>query len=436
MPHRLPAKRGPAIGLRASTASGGTSSRRWQTAIACFALMTGGRKWHANGNKVEPGCQLSISAAYFRRLAPRGGRTNFLHFSHQSIPRPSSHRRRSPLSALRSSSHPFRFSAFQVSGFRFQLSAYQHFSISACRHVSVSACQRVNLLAPIFLPISDFPFPNFRFQLFSFSAFQLFSISPLASTAFRARPDSALPAHWHASSCVFARETNATTPPPDPDHRPGYDFPRPGHRPPPLPRAHLARRRAWPSPTVTPRACVPCPARHRRHPVRPVRTCPGLSLRCRRRVHRCCHTRRAFLWARRRHAHAHARASSHPRAAEARPAPTRAPNPRRRPLHAQNHLTAQVPPTPNPRLSPVARQLLAYLSAHPDAQDTLEGIAEWWLLEQRISQVITEVKKGLAELVAHRLVLEAKGRDDRVHYRLDPKNRRAVDQHLRHKQAE
>jgi hypothetical protein len=77
-------------------------------------------------------------------------------------------------------------------------------------------------------------------------------------------------------------------------------------------------------------------------------------------------------------------------------------------------------------LGPLALQIMAYLSTHRDAQDTVEGIAEWWLLEQRIRNVITEVKKALAELVAHGLVLERKGRDGRVRYRLNPRKQRTA----------
>lgn len=72
------------------------------------------------------------------------------------------------------------------------------------------------------------------------------------------------------------------------------------------------------------------------------------------------------------------------------------------------------------RLSPVALQILQYLEAHRDARDTLEGIAEWWLLEQRIRQVIVEVKQAMAELLEQGLVRESIGRDGRVHYQIDP----------------
>jgi len=88
------------------------------------------------------------------------------------------------------------------------------------------------------------------------------------------------------------------------------------------------------------------------------------------------------------------------------------------------------------RLGPVALQILSYLSTHRDAQDTVEGIAEWWLMEQRIRCMIREVKQALAELVSQGLVLERGGRDGRVHYRLNPRKQRTVAQHLKENVSE
>jgi hypothetical protein len=82
------------------------------------------------------------------------------------------------------------------------------------------------------------------------------------------------------------------------------------------------------------------------------------------------------------------------------------------------------------RLGPVALQILSYLSRHPDAQDTVEGIAEWWMLEQRIRLVINEVKKALAELVGQGMLIERTGSDRRVHYRLNPRKKGTITCHL------
>jgi len=69
--------------------------------------------------------------------------------------------------------------------------------------------------------------------------------------------------------------------------------------------------------------------------------------------------------------------------------------------------------------SHIAQAILAYLAEHPDAQDTLAGIAEWWLLEQQIKTQTATVKQALAELVSGELILERKGKDSLVHYRIN-----------------
>lgn len=68
--------------------------------------------------------------------------------------------------------------------------------------------------------------------------------------------------------------------------------------------------------------------------------------------------------------------------------------------------------------SQIAYKILAYLAEHPEAQDTLEGIVEWWLLEQQIKHQTAKVKKVLTELVAEGLILERKG-DLRTYYRIN-----------------
>lgn len=69
--------------------------------------------------------------------------------------------------------------------------------------------------------------------------------------------------------------------------------------------------------------------------------------------------------------------------------------------------------------SRIAHNVLTYLAEHPDSQDTLEGIVEWWLLEQEIKHQTVLVREVLAELVARGLVLERKGTDARVRYHVN-----------------
>ena len=71
--------------------------------------------------------------------------------------------------------------------------------------------------------------------------------------------------------------------------------------------------------------------------------------------------------------------------------------------------------------SEIAREILGYLVKHPGAQDTLEGITQWWIPEQRIRTQIGNVKKAIAELVAQKFVIERKGKDSRTHYRINPR---------------
>lgn len=66
--------------------------------------------------------------------------------------------------------------------------------------------------------------------------------------------------------------------------------------------------------------------------------------------------------------------------------------------------------------SEMVRDVLTYLVNNPDAQDTLEGIAEWWLLERKIESRAAKVKEVLAELVAKGLILERRGSDSRLRY--------------------
>ena len=54
----------------------------------------------------------------------------------------------------------------------------------------------------------------------------------------------------------------------------------------------------------------------------------------------------------------------------------------------------------------IARDILAYLAEHPDAQDTLKGIAEWWLSEPAATQNIALVEEALADLVEREWVIE------------------------------
>lgn len=69
--------------------------------------------------------------------------------------------------------------------------------------------------------------------------------------------------------------------------------------------------------------------------------------------------------------------------------------------------------------SQITYKILAYLTKHPDAQDTLEGIVEWWLLEQKIERETEKVKEALAELIGKGLILERRDGDSRSFYKIN-----------------
>jgi hypothetical protein len=72
-----------------------------------------------------------------------------------------------------------------------------------------------------------------------------------------------------------------------------------------------------------------------------------------------------------------------------------------------------------PEKSEVVHQILTYLIENPGAQDTVEGIVDWWLLDQEIQRQTVKVKEALTDLVAKRFILARKGRDCRIHYRIN-----------------
>jgi hypothetical protein len=79
----------------------------------------------------------------------------------------------------------------------------------------------------------------------------------------------------------------------------------------------------------------------------------------------------------------------------------------------------------------ITRQVLSYLTEHTGAQDTLEGIVEWWLLEQRIIHQTQEVDRVLADLTARKLLVQVKAADGRVHYRANRRRAKAIREMLR-----
>ncbi len=77
--------------------------------------------------------------------------------------------------------------------------------------------------------------------------------------------------------------------------------------------------------------------------------------------------------------------------------------------------------------SHIAHKILQYLVKHPDAQDTLDGIVQWWISEQKIRTQIGSVKKAIEELVAEDLIFERQRIGSKTHYRINPGKKKKIE---------
>lgn len=63
-----------------------------------------------------------------------------------------------------------------------------------------------------------------------------------------------------------------------------------------------------------------------------------------------------------------------------------------------------------------ADEILAYLDAHPQAADSLEGIVLWWLPRQRFVEARARIQESLEQLVDRGLVERTRLPDGTVLY--------------------
>lgn len=71
-------------------------------------------------------------------------------------------------------------------------------------------------------------------------------------------------------------------------------------------------------------------------------------------------------------------------------------------------------PWPGPAMEKAVRQ---YLAEHPGAMDTIEGIAEWWLMRERI-RIEMQTLMSVINRLTEEGVLERIGSGDEARYRL------------------
>ena len=82
----------------------------------------------------------------------------------------------------------------------------------------------------------------------------------------------------------------------------------------------------------------------------------------------------------------------------------------------------------------ICKYILAYLSDNPDAGDTFDGIAEWWLLSQQIKFETRNVSEAVARLVSEGLIEEHEEADSRKTYRINKARAREIRTMLRQAQ--
>ena len=68
-------------------------------------------------------------------------------------------------------------------------------------------------------------------------------------------------------------------------------------------------------------------------------------------------------------------------------------------------------------ISTVANAISRYLSSHPRAADSVEGIRRWWLAPLRYDEAVTVVQHALDRLLAEGVVAREAMPDGRVIYR-------------------
>jgi hypothetical protein len=74
----------------------------------------------------------------------------------------------------------------------------------------------------------------------------------------------------------------------------------------------------------------------------------------------------------------------------------------------------------------LARRILSYLADNPEANDTPEGIAQWWLLDRQIREQVAAVRQVLAELTAEGWLLASNTVGSGTRYRLNPARREEI----------
>jgi hypothetical protein len=78
----------------------------------------------------------------------------------------------------------------------------------------------------------------------------------------------------------------------------------------------------------------------------------------------------------------------------------------------------------------LARAILRYLEAHPEAKDTVDGIAQWWLLPEGNERLLVHVERAVSWLLSQGLMLEIRRPGVPPYYQRHPQQREAITRFL------
>ena len=74
----------------------------------------------------------------------------------------------------------------------------------------------------------------------------------------------------------------------------------------------------------------------------------------------------------------------------------------------------------------ITREILRYLGRHPEAKDTIDGIAQWWLAQQGSPRRREEVERAVALLCTHSFILETRRPGVPPYYQLNSQQGAAI----------
>jgi hypothetical protein len=82
----------------------------------------------------------------------------------------------------------------------------------------------------------------------------------------------------------------------------------------------------------------------------------------------------------------------------------------------------------DPSLPSPAPEILDYLARQPGAQDTIEGILHWWVLDAYIRNWTPKIARTVTQLVERGFLEKKPSSDGKIFYRVSPRYLSALQQ--------